>query len=771
RRTLLALQSRVADLLLDREEKPRHEQLDIEELLGSEVELLWLTSEVRRDRPTVGDEVSTVLWYLETRLLQASAHAMDSMTRAFETEFQADGDDTGHAPTIRIGTWVGGDRDGNPFVTPATAIAAARRASHIIIGKYQETIDELVRQVSVSTRIADITDALQSSLEPDRELMPAVWEANSRRNADEPIRLKLTFVAARLAATRALIASRDAGRADAIDLAAYPTVNDLLDDLMLIRGALDAAGAALTRSRLLDPLIRSVRANGFHGMMMDLRDHSEVHTAALADISGATGVALDSAGLRRELVGRRPIIGSNVELSQDANRVMETFRAIATIQREAGEPAASTYIVSMTRSADDLMRVLVLAREAGLVDLAGETPTSSLDVVPLFETLDDLANAPAVMRQLLADPAYRRQLAARGDRQEVMIGYSDSSKDAGMLASSWALYRVQESLAPVFREAGVTLTLFHGRGGSVGRGGGSPVYRAIAALPPDSIDGGIKITEQGEIISQQFGLIPIAERTLEVTLSGVLLQEMSDWRAELSEQEISTFRETIETLSARSLEVYRSMAHDDPEVFKMFERASPIEELALARFGSRPTYRPGGGAGIDGIRAIPWVFGWTQNRLMLPGWLGVGTALSEMANGPTGLTLLKRMAECWPFFDDLIGRVDMVCAKADIRVTRAYVKSLGANEALLERLIAEYDLTVAMILAIRETSSLLNDNEVLQAAIALRNPYVDALSVLQISHLLKKRSLTNGTASEREQIDSILSTTVSGIAQGLRNTG
>jgi phosphoenolpyruvate carboxylase len=415
--------------------------------------------------------------------------------------------------------------------------------------------------------------------------------------------------------------------------------------------------------------------------------------------------------------------------------------------------------------------VLIFAREAGLVDLAGDAPRSSIDVVPLFETLEDLSNAPDIMQSLLEDDAYRSQLAARDNLQEVMIGYSDSNKDAGILASSWALYRVQESLAQLFRDAGIRLRIFHGRGGSVGRGGGSPVYRALSALPPGTVDGSIKITEQGEIISQQFGLLPIAERTLEVTLSGVLLQELTDWREGIDDGEIAAFRDTMERLASRSFEIYKSFVHDDARVFAMFEQASPIEELASARFGSRPAYRPGSGSGITGIRAIPWVFGWTQNRLMLPGWLGVGTALAEIAQDSRGLALLQRMEETWPFFGDLLARIDMVCAKADVEITRAYVERLDADTELLATLVDEFDRTVSMILKVRKASELLSDNDVLSAAITLRNPYVDALSVLQIAELARKRKVAREPDAELDGIESILATTVSGIAQGLRNTG
>ena len=771
RRTLLTLQARVADLLIERENVFPSERDSIDEGLEAEIELLWLTAEVRRDRPSVGDEVSTVLWYLETRLLDAGTRAHAALVRAFEDEFGAAHEDLHLRSAIRLGTWVGGDRDGNPFVTPETTLAAARRASHVILGRYHTMVEELVRRLSLSAHIAHPSDELEASLETDRALLPEVWEANARRNEDEPVRLKLTFVASRLLATRAAVAARDAGRSPT-DRAAYANVRELENDLLLVRDSLELAGATRTLRTIFDPLLAAVRTHGFHGLMMDVRDHSDSHRVALDEIASAVGhEALDDDSLRRELSGRRPLVGAHREFSEATSRVLETFKAMRTIQLEIGSDAASTYIVSMTKTPADLLRVLLLAREAGLVDLSAGNPTSTIDVVPLFETLDDLENAPSVMGALLNDPVYKRQLAARGNGQEVMIGYSDSGKDAGILASSWGLYRGQELLVPVFRDAGVTLRLFHGRGGSVGRGGGSPVYRALAALPPDSVEGRIKITEQGEIISQQFGLLPIAERTLEVTLSGVLLQEFSDWRDGVSDEDVSLFSNTMERLSLRSLDIYRETAHDNAALFEMFEKATPIAELASARFGSRPAYRPGAAGGIDGIRAIPWVFGWTQNRLMLPGWLGAGSSLAEIAAEPGGLDLLRRMAKTWPFFDDLLAKIEMVCAKADMEVARTYVARLGGDTSLLDRLIGEFEKTVATIMKIRGADHLLDDSIVVQAAIALRNPYVDALSLLQINQLVRKRALAASATEERERVESVLATTVSGIAQGLRNTG
>ncbi|HEY6089178.1 MAG TPA: phosphoenolpyruvate carboxylase [Gemmatimonadaceae bacterium] len=770
RSTLLGLQARVADDLLARESAPAEELRLVEQTLEGEVELLWLTSEVRQDRPSVLDEVSSALWYLETRLLDAGAHVRSALAIAFEEEFSRSGDSFRLAVPLRFGSWVGGDRDGNPYVTPEITVATARRASHVILGRYGAALDDLTRRLSLSATIAPPTGALLKSLATDQKLLPLVWKKNRKRNADEPLRLKLSFMSARIEATRRLVASRDAGR-PVKEPAAYADVQTFENDIVLVRDYLLEAGAEQACRTTLDPLYSAVRAHGFHGFMMDLRDHSEVHSAAVNELlshndGGASGDRLRSALLRKPSPRR-----SGRKLSSETRQVLDTFGAIRTIQDEAGEAAACTYVVSMTRSPDDLLKVLLLARETQLIDLAHKKMVSRLDVVPLFETLEDLERASTVMRSLLDDPVYSRQLQARGRRQEVMIGYSDSGKDAGMIAASWALYRAQESLADLFREAGIELRLFHGRGGSVGRGGGSPVYRALAALPPGTTNGRIKITEQGEIVSQQFGLLPVAERTLEVTAAGVLLHEFSDWRRKVSPKEVVDFTDVVDQLSARSREVYQKLVHEGDALFQLFRVATPIDELANARFGSRPAYRPGAKAGIEGIRAIPWGFGWTQIRLMLTGWLGIGTALGEAVSTRDGLRRLQRMASSWPFFDDLLGKAEMVCAKTDVEIAQAYVRHLGGDMELFDSLAREYERAVEALLLIRGHRRLLDDSPVLQSAIELRNPYVDPLSLLQISLLRRKRLRAADTKNGDERIDDALATTLSGVAQALRNTG
>jgi len=743
RRTILDLQARLAEGLLARDGAPEPQRRAIEGRLEGEVELLWLTEEVRRDRPSVMDEVSNALWYLEDRLLEAASRVRERLVQAFEDEF---GRGLAAVTPLSMGSWVGGDRDGNPFVTAEITLAAARSARRAVLSHYARALADLAARLSVSERLAAVSPELRASLERDRQDLPAVWEQNRRRNADEPLRLKVSFMRARVEA----------------DPPRYASPGELERDLKLIADSLDAVGAGHARRALVEPLLAQVRAHGFHGYRLDVREDASVHTRALDDLTAAVGLGrLDGAAIRRELAGRRPLHTPHITLGSPTDGTLEVFRAMRAIQDEIGMAAASTYIVSRTRSADDLLRVLLLAREGGL--------EGRLDIVPLFETLEDLEQAPLVVRSLLGDPLWQRHLAARGRHQEVMLGYSDSAKDAGLLPSAWALYRVQEDVARACADAGVSWTLFHGRGGTVGRGGGSPVARALTALPPGTVHGEIKITEQGEIVSQNFGLMSVAERSLELMLSGVLLHRFEDWRSGLGPGEEARFREVMDRLAAEALPHYRALVYGSADLFKLFLETTPVRELADVRFGSRPAYRGPGQETMEGIRAIPWVFGWTQTRLMLPGWLGVGTALEAVGGEPGGLELLRRMAHAWPFFDDLLAKVEMVCAKADLAIARMYVRELGGDLALFDHLEDEFRRTIAALLRIRESDYLMRDNPMLQTAIGLRNPYVDPLSLLQVTLLQRKREASGDAATE--PVSAGLASTINGIAQGLRNTG
>jgi len=766
RRTLLQLQARLADALLKRENSPPEERIRIEHSMEAEIELLWLTDEVRRDRPSVLDEVSSVIWYLEDRLLDASVQVSESAERAFQLAF---GEPLGFSLRLPMGSWVAGDRDGNPFVTPEVTMAAARRTAHALLGLYHRKIWMLVQRLSVSDRLGGVPDVLRQSLEKDKPLLPRLWEINRKRDQHEPLRLKLTFITGRLEATRREIAARDSGQVERVS-GAYASAEEFLQDLDVVRQSLVHARAEQARRSLLEPLIGLVEVLGFAGYYLDLREDSEMHTRTLAEIAKAVGVPeLDDAAIHRELMGLRPLVSAYAPLNEEAARTSKLFHTMREVQDEFGEKAAQTYIISMTKTSTDMLRVLVLAREAGLVDLARDEPFSRLDVVPLFETQADLFNGPSIMKALFADPVYLRQLKARKMHQEVMLGYSDSAKDVGVVAAAWELYRAQELLAQVSREAGVTLTLFHGRGGTVGRGGGSPVYRAFTALPPGTVSGRVKITEQGEIISQKFGILSIAERSLEVMLTGTLMAKFSDFRTELEPGAEARYREVMARLSESSQAAFRKVVHEDTALFQMFLKATPVRELTHVHFGSRPAYRERGAGTIQGLRAIPWNFGWTQMRLMASAWLGAGTALEQIIAEPGGLDLLKQMAKKWPFFSDLLDKIEMVCAKADIDVANLYARELGADPVVMGGLVAEFKRTVQSLHMIRERDMLL-DHRFLQGALTLRNPYVDALNLLQVSLLKKKRQLGEDDP-QLKLLDAALGTTLNGIAQGMRNTG
>lgn len=770
RHTILTLLARVCDQLLARDTATASARRRLDDQIRGEVELLWLTSEVRRDRPGVLDEVSTVLWYLDHRLLDVVAQASGAAQHAFEAVYEQPWSELSPRARpipIRPGTWVAGDRDGNPFVTPEITLAAARRAAHRVVVHYRDRVQELVHRLSLSTRIASVPQALIDSLVADAKVLPGVYQANRARDREEPIRLKLTFIAQRLDATRQQLADADAERA-AEHPAAYTSVHAFSADLTLVEQALEQAGARRAQEQLLRPLQIKVEAQGFHGLRMDLREDAAKHTAAVDDIVEVLGVgSLDRAGLTQELLGRRPLLAPHTPVSDSTRRTLAVFEVANQIQQEIGQGAAETYIISMASCAADLLRVLLLAREAGLVDLAGQEPRSSLDVVPLFETRDDLIRAPEVLRELFQDPAYRRQLQARGDRQEVMLGYSDSAKDAGVLPAAWALYRAQVALAEVCREFKVSLTLFHGRGGTVGRGGGGPVFGGLLALPQQTVDGAIKVTEQGEVISQKFGLPQIAERSAEVLATGTLLAG-GPWRTVLPAEERAVYAEVMEELSAHALPIFRGFVHEDDRVFNLFLRCTPVRQLAHVHYGSRPAYREKGAGRMQGIRAIPWVFGWTQMRLMLPGWLGVGTALERVGSTPEGLSKLRDMAKRWRFFGDLLDKVALACAKADPDIATLYAERLGtpADLEVFSELMQERERTIRWLAEVRQ-HDLLADQPVLDRAIGLRNPYVDPLSVVQV--VLLERLMREGRLDP--MLKEALGVSLNGVAQGLRNTG
>ncbi len=765
RRTILSQQERIADSLLKRDVLGVSEREELNKTLEAEIELLWCTSELRRDRPKVMDEVSTVQWYLEDRLITAYARISERLERVYKKHFDAP---LGPVQPLSVGSWVGGDRDGNPFVTPEITVATSRHNSHGVLREYMSWSRQLFKRLSLSASICEIPQELRASLVEDGQRLPMILESHGRLERDEPIRLKLQYIRQRLRQTCDGLTARHLGKPGDFS-GAYSHAEELTADLLLIQKALKSANANYAERELLRPFLSRVKTHGFAGYALDIREDSDVHREAIEDIGKMIGVDLKTREqMHTELLGRRPFLSAHTPISEQTRKVVEVFSTIAGIQNEISSDAAQTYIISMARSTDDLLRVLLLGKEAGLVDLAGEAPESKIDVVPLFETGDDLNNAAGVMEELFVDPVYQKQLRARGMRQEIMLGYSDSAKDAGLLPASWALYRAQEELTEVCQKFGVSLTLFHGRGGTVGRGGGSPVFRALAALPPGSLQGSIKITEQGEVISQKFGLPSIAERSLEVMLSGTLMAGFRDWRREVPQERRQQYRAIMDELSAIAVPAFRGLVYDNDRLFHLFTKTTPVKELAHVHFGSRPAYREKKGVTMAGIRAIPWVFGWTQIRLMLPGWLGVGRALSTLLTDPEKFATMKEMAQTWPFFDDLIGKVEMVCCKADMEIASLYVHQLEGDTELFSDLVAEFKQTVDSIESLRGRP-LLQGQTLLQTTLELRDPYLDPLSLLEISLLKRKRAL--GDAEVPEELNRALGTTLNGVALGLRNTG
>lgn len=768
RRSVLLLQARITDILLALDScASAAEKRSLKKSLLAEIELLWLTAEVRVDRISVLDEASTMLWYLENRILASTTTAQQGLMDALEVVYGVT--DT-ISPPIIPGSWVGGDRDGNPFVTPEITLGVARRTAFMLLGTYIKDIETLIDKLPLSNRIKGTSESLKVSIMKDRQELPMTWEGNHKRDADEPIRLKLSFIKSRLIAYQKQIAARLSDQQE-LSFCGYDNVTEFQQDLELIGDALKSVGADNVYHLVFAPLWHRLRLFGFHGYRLDIREDAAAHEEVLDAICKVIGLEkLVRKDLQRELLNRRPLIGSYLSLDSKISQSIQVFQVMNQLQKEFGSQAASTYIISMSRCAEDLLRVLLLAKEAGLVQLDKHQPESKIDVVPLFERLNDLNHADSIMQDLYQDDVYRLQLKARGFKQEVMIGYSDSAKDAGMLPAAWALYQAQERLARVSQEAGVKLTIFHGQGGTVGRGGGSPVFRALTALPPGTAHGEIKITEQGEVISLKYGLIPIAERNFEVMTSGMLWSMFNDWRREIDQTTETQFREVMNQLAELALPVFRGLVHQQQDLFQLFLQTTPVRELANVHYGSRPTYRERGKGTMGGIRAIPWVFGWTQMRLLLPGWFGVGTALEKVAQKPGGLAILSKMAKLWPFFNDLLGKIEMVCAKVDLDIARAYVKHLGGKEALFEELAKEYQRTVDIVLKIRQEEYLINDAPLLQSSLFHRNPYIDALSFLQINFLKLKQQTSSGD-EDFALLNQALGSTLNGIAQGMRNTG
>jgi len=742
---------------------PRERTAVLDEL-RERITLIWETAATREAQPSVLDEVQSVLGILAGTLYDVAPLVGRTLAGAVVAAYPELAPQAGAAAVrwLRPGTWVGGDRDGHPGVTPDITRAAARLARAAVLRRYREDVRALGLDLSISARLTGAAPALVESLARDRE---ALGVQPVRRWQDEPYRRKCGLIGERLR------------RTEEETPGGYAGPDELLADLALIAASLEAHGGARIAAGGLRDLRDRVALFGFHLAELEIRQHADRYNAAVAELFGLGGTA-GYAGFSEDerlaaleaRLAAGPFAHASETLTPRTREILDTFRAMADIQALGGPAACRTAIISMCRAPSDVLAVLLLAREAGLVTVADDdTLSSRLDVVPLFEEIAELQRCGAITARLYAIPIYRAALRSRGERQQVMVGYSDSNKDGGYLAATWQTYGAQELLAEAARGAGLALTIFHGRGGAVGRGGG-PMGRAVLARPLAARTPELKVTEQGEVITARYGDPAIATRHLEQMLHALLLSALGPGGDEPSAPWIAT----MERLSEASRAAYEAGVKDSPDLLRFFREATPFPELAGLNLASRPVSRAGktGAAiGLDDLRAIPWVFSWNQVRANLPGWFGSGSALqAEIKAG--GLETLRAMYRDWRAFAGAIDNAQLSLGTADLPTVRRYATLASDSDAALARIVEEYERSVATILAITGQRELLEGAPTLVASIRLRNPYVDALHLAQVALLRRARALpADAPDAERERLRDAIANSINGIAAGLQTTG
>jgi phosphoenolpyruvate carboxylase len=774
RRTILEKLRKISQLLTRLESRdllPR-EQRQIEQALRGEIVGMWQAHEIRDVRPTVIDEVKKGLYFCEETLLPIIPGIYRDLHAALAERYP---DHQWRVPSLlRFGSWIGGDRDGNPNVTPEITLDTVRMLRLRALNDYVHAIESLSHNLTSSAHVTAYSDELRDTLAEHERRFPEVAEVVTRRNPFEPYRQFCTYIRQKLLNSITHVETlRPVWSGDPVDPKGsyYLSSAELLHDLRVIDRSLRAdLGAAIADGMLAD-LIRQVEVFGLHLLTLDIRQHSERHTTALAEIFAAAGVCEDYAALDEarkvallssQLQIRRPLIPARLSFGDETNETIATFRLLQAILEQLSPDATHTYIISMTTGASDLLAVLLLAKEAGLY---APGAYSKLDIVPLFETREDLTNAPRIMTDLFALPAYREHLALRGKHQEVMVGYSDSNKLAGFLPASWALYTAQRALMAVADQAGISLELFHGRGGAIGRGGG-PANAAIIAQPAATVRGRLKLTEQGEVISDRYGHPGIAERHLQQVLNAALLASIPHVAPSIAPE----WEAALNLLADHAFAAYRAMV-EHPDFLPYFHGATPIGELSDLKIGSRPARRKQSDR-LEDLRAIPWVFAWMQSRHTLPGWYGLGTAVEQYLaeDRDERLALLQTMYREWPFWKTTLDNAQMVLAKADLHIAERYA-SLVEDEQVRARmwqLIAdEYRRTERAVCTVAGTDRLLDHAPTLQRSIRRRNPYVDPLSYIQVALLRRLRA----TQENDPMLEQTVLLTVNGIAAGLRNTG
>jgi phosphoenolpyruvate carboxylase len=803
RRRSVLFKLRRLSTFVERLDDPRltaHERFDLFDRIREEVASLWLTEEVRGRAPRVLDEVRNGLYYFEETLWEL----VPSLYREVEAALAAAYPGAAFVvpPFLRFGSWIGGDRDGHPHVTAQITEQTLRLHRETALALYEGSLAELERELSVAADPRDISAPLARSLDADADAMPELAASLAIHFGGEPYRRKGGFMQARIAAARRINAARlrerrragSAGDADDDpvlgqaqrlwgtgappepprpddDRIAYRGPEALGEDLRLIGESLRQHHGGRLADGLVSNLQRRVQVFGFHLARLDLRQHSQVLAAAAAEVLKTAGVEADFLALdlpararvlAREIANPRPILRPLGGYSPPTAETIALFQTLARLQQELGPEACNVFIVSMTAGTADVLAPLLFAKEAGLFE-PGPPPRSSLQVVPLFETIDDLHRSAGLMDELFALPVYARQLEAWGGQQQIMLGYSDSNKDGGFVTANWELYRAQRALVAACRRAGVTLLLFHGRGGAIGRGGG-PTGRAIMAQPPGALSGRLRLTEQGEVAFARYAHPGIAHRHLEQTIHAVFRASLQPFAEGAHDDWVGE----MEALSPLALAAYRGLVYEDPDFVRYFHQATPIDAITGLRIGSRPAQREQSER-IEDLRAIPWVFSWTQSRHGLPGWYGLGGAYAAQvqAGGEAARQRWAQMYREWPFFRSLIDNAQLSMGKADLAVARIYdtLAEPPLRARIFPRIVEEWGRTREAVLTATGRSALLDISPVLHRSIRLRNPYVDPLSFVQVSLLARLR------AAPEETLPRLLALTVNGIAAGLQSTG
>jgi phosphoenolpyruvate carboxylase len=773
RRAVLDIHKRIADEMmeLDNPTLTYREREKLRDKLLNEVLTLWQTDELRDRKPTVIDEVRNGMYYFNETLFDALPDVYEELERCLSKYYP---ERNWHVPTfLRFGSWIGGDRDGNPSVTASVTWRTLNIQRGLAIHKYETLLRSLMRKMSFSTSIVRVTDELLQSIEQDRAQVE-LRTIEPWTNDKEPYRVKLTYMLQKLQNMRDEKLKGTPQR--------YHSVSEFIGDLQMIDRSLRHHFADFVADTHLKKLIRQAELFGFHLATLDIRQHSKEHENAMAEVLAKAGVTPNYAELSEEdkiellhrlLSDSRPLLHASESLSEGTKECLEVFRTIYRAQDEFGTNCITSYLISMTQGASDMLEVMVFAKEAGLFRREPDgSVVCTLQSVPLFETIDDLHAAPAIMKKLFELPVYRKTVEAMGNLHEIMLGYSDSNKDGGMVTANWELRVALNELTRIAKDYGVKLKFFHGRGGALGRGG-MPLNRSILAQPPHTIGGGIKITEQGEVLSSRYSMQGIAYRSLEQATSALIKAAYLSRHPSGEQAAEREWEQILIGISQTAQTKYQDLIFRDPDFMTFFKESTPLPEIGELNIGSRPAKRKNSER-FEDLRAIPWVFAWTQSRYLLPAWYAAGTAFENyIAGDESKLETLRKMYREYSFFGSLIDNLQMALAKADLLIARKYAGMIK-DETIRSRIFTliedEFDRTKKMILAITGQEDILDNVPVIQESIRLRNPYVDPLSYLQVQLLTELRELRARGEDNAELLREVL-LTINGIAAGMRNTG